>query len=269
MDLPWYIGPMLDVHHERPGLAIGELRSVENYDALVEEAIRFDDENQYLYNDRDLNLPNCIGKMSNHISGTGNVRTYRLWVDDDTYYCDGSSEWTEDFDPSNRDMPNKDKYPLLWNTIKDIPDLCTVRINTLEPNNASYFHSEKFVVLYKGVITLRLRFHIPLLPPGAISHMYMNKETYLMEREKLYFFNQSAVHAPVNLGTEKRMHLVIDNFFTKDVIDWIGDITPSTPIHVADEMPENLYHARQHPLITDDMVIPENINIIDWKKLNL
>jgi hypothetical protein len=137
----WFVQPILDAdNYLDTGLETGILKTpVDNFDKLVAEALNFDKNNIHIYEGHD--MPPGLYKMSDRDQSKGKIRTYKLWTNNQSYFCAGES-WSPYLDQKQFDFPDKLLYPNIASFLTSIPGLLEARLIVINGNSQLCYHEE-------------------------------------------------------------------------------------------------------------------------------
>ena len=99
-------------------------------------------------------------------------------------------------------VPNCKSCPLIYNLIKDIPDLVTVEFSMLEPDT--------HILPHRGYTDLVLRSHLGLIVPEGDLGLRVGDETRKWAEGEMIMFNDAAEHEAWNKTNERRVVLMMD-----------------------------------------------------------
>lgn len=252
MDREELIREILKAGKHEGGLIAGIAHKVDNFENLQKECLQF--HNDWLA----LNNAEYVIKVDKALDEGKFYKTYVIWLENE----DVLTNWPlygKDVNYSKRKFPFPDQYPALANFLNSVPDLMSARINVMGPGVKDFYHSENVVFCYNNNITMNLLFHIPIKTNDQCT---LNADTEIhkfSEEGRIYYFNQSTVHSPVNSSTEPRTHLCFYCLLTERVLEWAKDLKPLVPDSYQN-MPINLRDLVLEVPIEDHVY--ENINIV-------
>jgi Aspartyl/Asparaginyl beta-hydroxylase len=114
---------------------------------------------------------------------------------------------------------NAQRYPALARFVEAMPQALNFRINLLGPNSGLSPHEEHTVILSrKGTVSIRARFHLPVLT-NQDAKLILDGEVYGLEEATVYFVNNGCVHSAYNRGETERIHLVWDMLLTREAYE--------------------------------------------------
>jgi hypothetical protein len=109
--------------------------------------------------------------------------------------------------------------PMLRLFLETFRDLINVRINVLGPGARLAAHEEHSIIrTAAGTVGACLRCHLPVLTNGG-AELTLDGDVYHLEEGTVYLVNHGCVHAVLNAGTERRVHLVWDQLLTRRAYD--------------------------------------------------
>lgn len=111
------------------------------------------------------------------------------------------------------------RYPSLARFVEALPQALNFRINVLGARSGLSPHEEHTVILsQRGTVTLRVRFHLPVVT-NEEAELILDGEVYHLEEASIYFVNNGCIHSALNRGATERVHLVWDMLLTREVCE--------------------------------------------------
>lgn len=110
-------------------------------------------------------------------------------------------------------------YPSLASVIDTFPDMLNFRVNVLGPGARLAAHEEHSIVRTQtGAIGACIRFHLPLVTNHG-AELTLDGHVFHLEAGIVHFVNHGCVHAVRNGGAQRRVHLVWDQWLTRNAYD--------------------------------------------------